>query len=172
MKVQEDELIFEIDDDFSQSVIVNDKQVFSLCVISEKKLIAPLNYREGLLLIIQDWKPVHEIKMSYSLALNQHSPLPGFEINSFPFIIDYGTGWDGRKKSDTLWIVNLKTGHRDVLVKECPQHWGKFPATFFRDHGNGRFDLHFCVTRKTVEGTFEHTWQYMEFKSDFAKILK
>ena len=66
----------------------------------------------------------------------------------------------------------MRTGRRDILIRDSAKNDGRWPATFFTNHGNGKIDMHFCTVRLNDENTFEHDWHCMEFNPDFVKVLK
>ena len=125
------------------------------------------------LLLMKDFEIVREIPLQYRLSpFGRHMLLPGFDIDHFPFILDYGSGIDSKAKSDCFSLINLRTGYKDAIVHGSSQNLNQYPATFFVDRGNGRMDLHFCTTQLNAENTYEHTWHYMAFNADFTEILK
>ena len=49
------------------------------------------------------------------------------EDDKFPFIIDFGTGNNlRRKQSYTFNIINLSDGHCDKLIRGSAQNFGEF----------------------------------------------
>ena len=136
-------------------------------------MIIPLVYSEKLI-VIQEWEVVHEVNVS-TMAIGNHLLMPKFS-ETFPFILDYGTGvfnrTEKRKKSNSFDLVNLNTGHRDTLIQGSAQNWGKFPASFFEPLCNDRFKLHFCTTRQNDDLKYEHAYHVMEFNQDVIHTLE
>ena len=124
------------------------------------------------MLVIQDWKVTQKVGVSGVVAFGQHLRLPGFDLDLFPFVLDYGTGRLGSERSATYDLVNLKTGRRYTLVCGSAQNDGRWPATFFVDHGTGCLDLNFCTSQLNDERYYEHSWHCMSFNTDFAELLR
>ena len=66
--------------------------------------------------MVKDWVVTQELKVQHDFACGQHLLLPGFDLDQFPFIVDYGTGKLGNKRSATYNLINLKSGHKDRLI--------------------------------------------------------
>ena len=71
--------------------------------------------------------------------------LPGFDLDSFPFMVDYDTGIYGGNVTDSYLLLNLQDITKGPLVYGSASNRGEWPATFFIDHGNNKIDFHYCT---------------------------
>ena len=77
------------------------------------------------MLLIEDWKVKRNVKLQGSINLDTSLLLPGFDYESFPFMLDYATTIeDGHsvKKSRNYTLVNLRTGRVNTLLKGSSQN--------------------------------------------------
>jgi len=85
------------------------------------------------LLIVQDWKVIHQITESdpgNTEKFWQH-PLPGFDMEKFPFLISSG--------KESYNLVNVKDGTMQPLIKGTGYNSKAQPPAFIIDKGDNGF---------------------------------
>ena len=110
----------------SDSIWINCCEFYSFCKLKDGKILAEVresvfvDAQRAALLLMHNWVVINQLELPYRLNIGHHLLLPGFDFDTFPFIIDYGTGLDSNNRpthnSDSYNIINLKTGHKDVLI--------------------------------------------------------
>ena len=158
MKVDQEQLKVEYDSDLSSTFFIQGDYVYSLCVVSETRLLVPL-YQSKQVLLLDEWVLTNQVSTIEELELSNHLLLPGFDWDHFPFMIVYS--------KDTYDLKNIKTGVTSKLIKGSADSVSHWPSTFFVNHRNGKFDFHFATSSVNDENKYEHTWHYMPLNSDF-----
>ena len=98
-------------------MMIKNDLVDSVCEISENSLL--LQAAKDLL-VATNCQVVRRVTVSSGFNLERSLLLPDFDVELFPFLVDYGsTADDGHsvKKSYSFNLVNVQTGHVDVLIK-------------------------------------------------------
>ena len=104
MKVHEDKLEVEYDTDYSTSFFTQGGLVRSIFAFSDTTFLA---YIVKKVLLVDNFTVTK--KMSVDLPqLYSHMPLPGFNLDEFPFII--------RIAKETYDLFNIKTGVTSKLI--------------------------------------------------------
>ena len=67
----------------------------------------------------------------------------GFDLEEFPFVVASG--------ESTFNIVNVKTGHMEVLIKAATSVLHSQTSVFFVPEDDGTVSMHFSTTRTTEE---------------------
>ena len=164
VSTKEGELEIEHDDNMANSMYIRGGDARSMCALPAKSFFISLKNSESML-IVEDWRVTRTLDTLDELALGRHLLLPNFDLDAFPFMITY--------EMDTFFLLNIRTGHKDALIKGSARNEGKYPAIFFVEHGSDDLELHFCtVTLNDRNNTYEQTWHCMELKADFVNTLK
>ena len=157
----------------SELIMIKSDLVDSICEIAENKHLLQAGVD---LLVISDSKVISKVKVEGGYNLERSLLLPDFDIDHFPFLVDYGsTENDGHTvmKSHAFKLVNLSTGRVNILIASSAQNIMPQQAAFFTKTGEGRFTLDFCtVQQSSSESTYEQSWHQMSFNSDFTAMLK
>ena len=162
LKTRENKLKVEYAQDLSHSIFIKGDDVFSFCHLLNSKLLVPL-IMTNICLVIQDWEITQEVNLTCDY-IRPHLLLPGFDVDSFPFVIMYA--------KDDFELMNLRTGQTDSLVSASAGNEYEWPATFFTAHTNDCVDFFFCTARLNDESMYEHACHVMEFNADFVQMLK
>ena len=93
----------------TESILFKVEAIQGVCEFAKNQFV--FYGRQEHLFIVKDWKVVKRINDSDSKNINKYSinMFHGFDINNFPFIVTSG--------ESTFNILNVKTGHMEVLVK-------------------------------------------------------
>ena len=109
---------------------------------------------------------MHRVTANQPFTLDAEQILPGFDIEQLPFVVCNATA-----HSDTIDLLNVKTGKIAPLIKVSAQNLQYQQALFFTPNGNGEFTLAFCSTQSSDDGTLTHSWHEMDFHGDFTTTL-
>ena len=96
---------FQFNDDMSASTYIRGANIQSFCEIPGNLILVPLPDK---LLVVFKWQVLQHIEVACDYTLSRHLTLPGFDIEDYPFIINFNQG--------RFELVNVRTGHRDVLI--------------------------------------------------------
>lgn len=157
MKFERQVKKLELNVDLNNSFFVRGDMILSFAETPDDKLLVPL-YDSKQLLVLQDWEVLqtiyHKIR---DFRVAKHSLLPKFTWQLFSFML-----YDNE-------ILNLKTLSKDSFIKGgIPNFSIKTPSHFFVDGGDGRFELHFCVTSENIANSNkEHVWYCLDLNQDF-----
>lgn len=121
--------------------------------------------RQEHLFIVHDWKVVRRINDANLQNINKYSinTFPGFDEEEFPFLATSG--------ESTYNLVNVKTGHMEVLIRAATSALHAQPSCFFTRDSANTITMHFPTTRTTEENMTRQNWHIMKFKSDFVDTL-
>ena len=124
----------------SNSFLVSKNLVVTFVETGNKLLLRV----SGSILILINWEMVEQVKVNGILNIRRHMLLPGFNMDSFPFILS--------QYQNTYDIINIKNGCRSTLILGSAKSVG-FLASFFVEEANGLTELHVCTTRRNTENT-------------------
>ena len=116
------------------SLLLNDERANSLIECDHGQLVISL--AETDLLIVKDWIPVKVIREKSIDNINKQyfTKLPGFDVNSFPFVICSGF--------KQISLINIKTMQIQSFIEaSCNTSYGQ-QAFFFKLEKYG-YTLHF-----------------------------
>lgn len=102
----------EFDETLSQSLYINGCQVNSCCEFAPGSLLLAVT-TSNFILIAMNWIVVRETEVSGKFSVSDSLLLPGFDINSFPFLLESG--------KNSYNIINVLSGNRDVLIQGSAQ---------------------------------------------------
>ena len=108
----------------SKSIFIRGDEVRSFTEVSERILLVPVQYSQKLLELV-NWKVTRKLDVYRNgLNLASHLLLPGFDVEEFPFVLDYGTSNSGgiSIKSDYFNLINVKTGSKSNLIRGSAQN--------------------------------------------------
>ena len=117
---------------------------------------------------LQDWQMLHVYENNLSLRANFDKmgyflPMPGFDLETFPFMIVSG--------AKSIKILNVNTDYMEALVKtKATATYGQ-EAFFFRKREFG-IELNFTTGRKLFNGNKRLEWVVMDLKPQFSKTLE
>ena len=122
--------------------------------------------RQEHLYLVKDWSVTRRINDPDSKNINKYSinMFEGFDIETFPFVVTSG--------ESTFNIVNVKTGHMEVLIKAATSVLHAQCSVFFVPDQDGTVSMHFATTRTTEENKTQQNWFVMPFKQDFFECLR
>ena len=109
-----------------------------------------------LILDLNSWKVVKEVQIHKATVYEKHKLitellLPGFDIETFPYSVQYD------QTTNTLSLANVKTGiNLGTFIQGSAQNFKDFAASFFLKSGQG-FEFHFCTSRHT-KTSIKHKW--------------
>ena len=121
--------------------------------------------RQEHLFIVHNWKVVRRINDVDQKNINKYSinMFPGFDAEDFPFLVCSG--------ESSFNIVNVKTGHMEVLIRAATSVLHAQTSCFFTTDQDGTHTMHFATTRTTEENMTRQNWHTMKFKVDFMDTL-
>ena len=90
-------------------------------------------------------------------------PLPGFDEETFPFVVSSGF--------ETLNLINVKTKSGQILVKAQVRNVRSQQAIFFQIDPDSGFIMHFATKYLSEQNKEYHNWHCMPFREDFRKKL-
>ena len=147
----------------SQSILIIDWKVQSVCEYAQSQLLVHLQWTD--ILVIQNWKMTHRITVPDQFTIERCLLLPGFNFeDGFPFFVSYG--------KDMFDLINVKTGRVESVIQGSAQNLRGQSAAFFTNRGNDIFDMDFCTTRLNKDQMYEYYWYQMRFNADFVKMLR
>ena len=123
--------------------------------------------RQEHIFIVKDWEVKRRINDQDIKNINKYSlnRFYGFDKDSFPFIVSGG--------ESTFNLVNVKTGHMEVLVKAATSVLHAQTSVFFTtDQTDSVIYMHFATTNTTEENETQQCWYVMTFRPDFIDTLK
>ena len=122
--------------------------------------------RQAHLFIVEDWKVMKKIDDPDGKNINKYSfqVFPGFDLKNFPFIVSSG--------ESSFNIINVSTGHMEVLIDAPTSALHAQTACFFRTDKLGQVTMHFPTTKTTEDNLCRQSWHIMKFKEDFLQTLK
>ena len=88
-------------------------------------------------------------------------PLPGYDAESFPFVIVSG--------EVSTNIVNTATAQMQVLVKSATDAILGTNMGFFKQLPGGGFEFHFLGRSEEEKKDY---WRSMRFDTDFIEVMK
>ena len=116
-------------------------------------------------MIVEDWKTTKIIKDSRSNnRLKQWlHPMPGFDVENFPFIISSGM--------ESFNIVNLKTCFMQALIETPAAYHQSAQGGFFKQDEDG---ISFNYAQQSVSegGECRENWFSFTLRSDMLGALK
>ena len=148
----------------TQSILFKVEAIQGVCEYAKNEFV--FYGRQEHLFIVKNWEVSRRINDNDSKNINKYSinMFHGFDLNDFPFIVTSG--------ESTFNIVNVKTGHMEVLVKAATSVLHAQTSVFFVPEENGTVSMHFATTRTTEENMTQQNWFAMSFKKDFFDCLK
>ena len=150
----------------STSFYISEDRAISFAETSDNKLIVPLFYSRSIL-VLDKWQLVEEVKSDTHLIIGKHSFLPTFNLETFPFVLQF--------TDNTYDIVNVKNGFRSTLINATAGHYTKHNKqsfSFFVEQTNGLTELHVCSRQRNEANTlWENSWLCLDLNKDFTSIL-
>ena len=148
----------------TQSLLFKTEAIQGACEYAKNQFI--FYGRQEHLFLVKDWEVTRRINDPDSKNINKYSlsPLEGFDLDTFPFVVTSG--------ESTFNLVNVRTGHMEVLIKAATSVLHAQTAIFYVQEGDGPVSAHFATTRTTEENKTQQNWFAMSFKQDFVDCLK
>ena len=171
--INEKDQIIEYEREMQESLLLIGEIVDSFCEFAPNRFL--LQLRESTeLLIVHDWQVVKQTPVAGYYTIDKALLLPGFNEETFPFVVSYDCGLDysGKAlKGKAFNLINVKTGFHEELIKGTAQNNYRQSAAFITDNRNGEFDIDFCTSVQTKD-VHESSWHNMKFDSQFTRILR
>ena len=146
----------------SSCLLKNEVISFVLEYVKEKMLVH-VTSRD--ILVVHNWQVVNQIhdpNFGNTLKL-WLAPLPGFNEETFPFVI--ASGWQSYN------LINVNDLRMEVLIEASGKNARYQPAGVLLEVDSG-FDLHFTTQTITDENKRLVNWHCMAFKDDFVQTLE
>jgi len=117
-------------------MLLKNEKVESICEFAINRLVLGIFPRD--LIVTQNWQVAHIIKDQNLANSLKHwiSPLPGFDKDSFPFLL-----CSGRKSFN---LVNVKNRSMQVLIDSPAVHHNGQTAAFFKAESKNGFSINFA----------------------------
>ena len=144
----------------SAAIIISKERPGTIIEVAVDRIMASL-WNSPDLLIIQDFSKVTRIvdPATNNMYKDCMLPLPGYDAESFPFVIVSG--------AESTNIVNSKKAEMQVLIKSPTGVHGANMG-FFKHLPDG-FEFHFLTSSKEEKKDF---WRSMWFDADFIEFMK
>lgn len=147
----------------TNSILFKTEAIQGVCEYAPNKFI--FYGRQEHLFLVDNWRVTKRINDPDSKNINKYSinMFEGFNLEAFPFIVTSG--------ESTFNLVNVKTGHMEVLIKAATSVLHAQTSIFFVREPDGTVSAHFATTRTTEENKTQQNWFVMSFKKDFFDCL-
>ena len=148
-----------------ESILFKTEAIQGICEFAPDEFA--LFGRQEHIFIVKDWEVKRRINDQDIKNINKYSlnRFYGFDKDSFPFIVSGG--------ESTFNLVNVKTGHMEVLVKAATSVLHAQTSVFFTtDQTDSVIYMHFATTNTTEENETQQCWYVMTFRPDFIDTLK
>ena len=115
------------------------------------------------ILIVENWSQSRLIQDpdTHNQLKRWISPLPGFDVETFPFLVCAGLA--------SFNLINIQEGLTEVLIAADGDS-GSREAFFMLEKGN-TFSMHFA-TSQSAAGQRTENWHCMRFREDFTETLR
>jgi len=147
----------------SESILLNNEEVYSILEFGINQLLVSVQLTD--LLILDNWSVVQRISDPSSGNVQKcwQALLPGFNLESFPFVVVAG--------HETINLVNVKEHTLQPLIQAKNRNIRSQKAAFFMSSDSG-FNMHFATHRSTEDRRREDCWYMMPLKDDFTQTLR
>ena len=88
VKFDKNQQKFAFSPDMSSSFFINKDLLEFFTETPDGKLLLPT--RDGMVLVLSNWGVIDKVIVLGGITLCRHLLLPGFDINTFPFVLKYG----------------------------------------------------------------------------------
>ena len=145
------------------SALLKNEYIDSVLEYQQEKMLVSLKTPPNIL-VLHDWEVVHEIVGDdlNNTSISWLAPLPGFDIETFPFVVCSG------KK--TFSLINVKEFRMETLIKVSGQAICAQDTAFFREEFDG-FCMFFASHSILGENRVRNNWHVMPFRQDFIRII-
>ena len=146
-----------------ESIYLKNEVIGSVLEYLKNKMLVHVTSRD--ILVVHMWQVVnsiHDPDFGNTLKL-WLAPLPGFDEETFPFII--ASGWQSYN------LINVEDMHMEVLIKASSKSVRNSVAGVLLKVDSG-FNLHFTTQTITDVNKRLVNWHCMSFKEDFIQTIK
>ena len=129
-------------DSQSESILLNNEDVYSILEFGINQLLVSVQLTD--LLVLENWSVVKKISDASSGNVQKcwQALLPGFNLESFPFVVVAG--------DETINLVNVKEHTLQPLIQAKNRNIRSQKAAFFLSSESG-FNMHFATHRSSQD---------------------
>ena len=144
-------------------MLIKGEDVSFILALAKETLLVSVTH--GNLILVHNWEALKLIQEAdpRNNEKNWLALLPGFDLNSFPFVVSSG------KLSYNL--INVKSEYMAPLIQGSGNNGTVERPAFFLERDNSNLDMFFVTTGLIEDSHYELNMHCMTFKEDFTQTL-